>query len=870
MKSRFVRIASLSALAVLLSNIATAQLPPVFSGREVPLVPDGDFLHEPLAVADMDLDGKPDLVTVGSLQAGLVSGFCVTRSLGDSTFAPPKAWPLPITHAIEDLAVGSVDGDPWPDVAVCTGNQRVWVARGAPGNLFGPPAEYFVGSGPLLALALVDVNRDGTNDLLTGTTASPGWINVNLADGTGGYLPTASWAAGHEVWDLAAGDLTGDSWTDVVSIDLFGDTLAVLVGDGAGGFLAPVVMACEPQPREVLLGRLDGDGDLDVLIAASNDIGLDGSVCAWLNDGGGGLSPGILAWPGKYTLGAALHDLDGDGDLDVVAANGSSRDVSLLLNDGTGRFDWSAGIPAGLGPHAVAVFDATGDGVRDILAVAPSWPAALFPALADGSFSAPAIWGTTSHPMSVDVARLDDDAWLDVLFVTATTVSIGTLLGTPDGFALPPTLHSGFGQVVAARAGDLDGDARPDAVAVNGSFPRVTVGQGTGDGAFVSPTNYAWTATPANGDSLALADLDDDGWLDVVASTQGAASHVVTLRNLGAGGPGQLALGVPWPTSPYAYTLAVADLDGDGAPDAVTVHPPASAGLPSSLVALPGDGAGGLAPPIVSVLPPTADPAVTLGLADMDLDGLLDAVAGIDDGSLALAYGDGTGALLASAIEPAHAGAAALAVGDADGDGWPDVLHGGNFGGAPTVLRRGDGAGGLQPPETYAAFGTFRALVLADLTLDGRPELLAATHDDILGKQGHVRAWDNLVADFTWTDLGHALAGLHEPRLTGTGELRPGTPGRLLLAQAAPVALAAAFIAPWEQPTPFQHGTLVPVPPLLTLYLVTDAHGRIELPWSSWPSDNPGATWAFQLGVLDAGAAGGVTLSNALRGTEPM
>ncbi len=869
MKRCFVRVMSLSALAVLLSHSATAQLPPVFSGREVPLVPAGDFLQEPLAVADMDLDGWPDLVSVGSLQAGLLSGFCVTRSLGDSTFAPPKAWPLPITHAIEDLAVGSVDGDPWPDVAVCTSNQRVWVARGAPGNLFGPPADYFVGSGPLLAIALVDLDRDGTNDLLTGTTASPGWVNVNLADGTGGYLPTSSWAAGHAVWDLAAGDLTGDGWPDVVSIDLFGSTLAVHLGDGAGGFLAPVVMACEPQPREVLLGRLDGDDDLDVLIAASNDIGLDGTVCAWLNDGGGGLAPGILAWPGKYTRGAALHDLDGDGDLDVVAANGSSRDVSLLLNDGTGTFDWSAMIPAGLGPHSVAVFDATGDGVRDILAFDPDQPAALFPALADGSFSAPAIWGTTKHPMSVDVARLDDDDWPDVLYVTATGApTIGTLLGTPDGFALPPILHSGFGLVIAARAGDLSGDGVPEAVGVNGPYQRVAVGKGHGDGTYATATEWPWAFTPANGDSIALGDLVGDGWLDVFVSTQGAASHVVLLRNLGSSVPG-LALGEPWPTLPYAYMLAVGDLDGNGGHDAVTVHPAATSGLPSTLAVLADDGMGSLLPPLASLLPPAEEQAVTLALADMNLDGLLDAVAGLDDGSLALAYGDGTGSLLATTLEPAYSGAAALAVGDADGDGWPDVVHGGNFGSAPSVLRRGNGAGRLQPPEPYATFGTFRELTLADMTLDGRPELLAATHDDILGLQGHVRAWDNLVEAFTWTDLGHAFAGLHEPRLTGTGELRPGTPGRLLLAQAAPAALAAAFVAPWEQPTPFKHGTLVPVPPLLVLFLVTDAHGRIELAWSSWPSNNPGATWAFQLGVTDAGAPGGVALSNALRGTEP-
>lgn len=851
---------------LVLAPLARPQAGDVFSGRQVPLAPPDGTNWDPLAVADVDLDGRPDLVSTGFWPTSGDAAFFVVRGLPGGGFAAPQVWPLGSEHGAGGLAVGPVNGDGWPDVVVCTGNQRAIVSRAAGGGNFFPPVEYFVGTGELVSIALADLDRDGATDLLTGSGVGAGSLNVNLADGGDGFLATRAFPATPEVWDIAVGDLDGDGWLDAATSDLNHDAFATLRNDGAGGFLPPVVVPCEVRPQQVELARLDADGDLDLLLVASNEIGLDGSVCAWLNDGSGALAAGIAAWPGKYTLGAALHDLDLDGDLDVVAANGSTRDVALLLNDGGGKFSVDQVVPAGFGPHVVAVLDAHGDGVRDILASGWSDGGVLLPAAADGSFAVPATWGSTSHPRVAVPARLDDDAWPDVLCLTTTVQSFVTLLGEADGFVLPPLFHAGWGAIVDVRAGDLDGDGRPDAVAVHGSLPQVLAGKGLGDGSFAAPATFPWAGTTATPAGLELADLDDDGLPDVLVRTQGAQSHVVTLRSLGAG---QLAQAGAWATLPYAYALATGDLDADGAPDAVTVHPPEVPGGASSLAALAGDGAGGLLAPLVSPLPPAPEGATRLALGDMDLDGLLDALVAFEDGAIALASGDGGGGFAASGLEAPLSGGWALAVGDADGDGWPDVLHGGDFNGAALVLRRGDGAGGLAAPETYAAFGAFRHLLLADMTLDGRPELLVAGTDDLLGKQGHVRAWDNLAAPFTWTDLGFALAGRHEPRLAGTGELRLGSPGRLLLSQAAPGAAAALYVAPWEQPTAFKGGVLVPVPVVLTLFLATDALGRAEVAWSAFPGDDPGAAWAFQAAVVDAGAPGGVALSNALRGTQP-
>ena len=87
-----------------------------------------------------------------------------------------------------------------------------------------------------------------------------------------------------------------------------------------------------------------------------------------------------------------------------------------------------------------------------------------------------------------------------------------------------------------------------------------------------------------------------------------------------------------------------------------------------------------------------------------------------------------------------------------------------------------------------------------------------------------------------WTDLGGGLPsgiwGL--PNLLGTGDLGPGTSGSLLLTSAAPLRPAMLFVSVASTPLPFKCGTLVPMPWLLQLPLLTDGFGAISLSWSSW------------------------------------
>jgi Tol biopolymer transport system component len=122
----------------------------------------------------------------------------------------------------------------------------------------------------------------------------------------------------------------------------------------------------------------------------------------------------------------------------------------------------------------------------------------------------------------------------------------------------------------------------------------------------------------------------------------------------------------------------------------------------------------------------------------------------------------------------------------------------------------------------------------------------------------------------TWAWAGHALPGgggfalLH-----AEGSLLPGAPGELVISGGAPSAPMLLFVSLAPAPVAFKGGTLVAVPFLLAVPLFTDTAGAELLPFL-WPAGVPSGTrFAVQAAIADAGAPGGVALTNALEGHAP-
>ncbi|MHC5212523.1 MAG: cupredoxin domain-containing protein [Planctomycetota bacterium] len=116
-----------------------------------------------------------------------------------------------------------------------------------------------------------------------------------------------------------------------------------------------------------------------------------------------------------------------------------------------------------------------------------------------------------------------------------------------------------------------------------------------------------------------------------------------------------------------------------------------------------------------------------------------------------------------------------------------------------------------------------------------------------------------------WTNLLSALPGAGgEALFWGSGPLSGGSANTLRMEGAAPSSPAMLFVGLVEGNAAFKGGTLVPVPVLLQVPLVTSGSGELLLP-ALWPAGLTGVGVVMQVAVQDAGAVAGVALSNALR-----
>ncbi len=334
--------------------------------------------REPV-LADFDNDGDLDIVMCCNTPADPESRQVVLL-LGDGRggFRLAPGSPIPIGPSAHKVAAGDLQNDGNVDVVVARHDSyavSVLVGDGHGGldPASGSPVGTSKGTRPHThAVTAGDVNADGNLDILT-TNASDNNISVLLGDGTGRFEPTqgSPVAAGRHPYDVVRlHDVNGDGRLDLVTPNLHGSAVTVLLGDGAGGFSpAPgSPFPVGPRPGYVVVGDLNGDHNLD-LIATHDDEAL---VAVGLGDGTGRFrpapgSPIQLEFP---VWGDSIGDLNGDGINDLVLGSFHDPGIVLLLGDGRGTFRPAASspLPSDNGPGYLLVADVNQDGRLDILA----------------------------------------------------------------------------------------------------------------------------------------------------------------------------------------------------------------------------------------------------------------------------------------------------------------------------------------------------------------------------------------------------------------------------------------------------------------------------------------------------------------------
>jgi hypothetical protein len=279
----------------------------------------------------------------------------------------------------------------------------------------------------------------------------------------------------------------------------------------------------------------------------------------------------------------------------------------------------------------------------------------------------------------------------------------------------------------AVAQDDMNGDGVPDLVvlnALNTGFearfhPFISIQIGDGDGTFQRidaplPGNYYVRA-------FATADVNGDGVRDVIVGTLADSQEVAAV--LLGNGDGTLQPAVPYDSLYSPYSVAPADIDGDGDIDLV---------LGSSsdrIVLLRGNGDGTFQPPVfVDVAGSNGLVAVAVG--DLDGDDLLDIVAADRTmNQLRVLQGTGGGAFQVLPPVPAQR-STSIALGDLTGDGRPEVLLGAGYGSTGIGVLLNDGSGALQGFTAYPAGQAPSAPRVADVDGDGAADVVAVSRVD--------------------------------------------------------------------------------------------------------------------------------------------
>jgi hypothetical protein len=562
--------------------------------------------------ADLDADGNVDLAWSDAVAGGVQVMF----GLGTRTLAAPTLLSTAGGHgpaAPIELHVADIDGDGRLDL-VTPSAALVVVQLGLGARSFAPPDAVTVAvpgaTGPS-NIGLIDVDADGDLDVVATLSNTLAWV-PNTPGGFGATAPIV--AMGSAGW-LAVGDVTGDGVLDLVTDET--GTLKLYRGlAGAGTYTSGVVI---PDPA---LGGFTG-------------------------------------------YGLALHDLDGDADLDLIASGrpapgGCCGDfvVSHLMNDGSGAF--TAVGTAGAGEASPTVIDVDVDGQPDVYTNQPYLVDPL------GELR-------PAPRLRLDAAHLTTllDANADGLPDAGSDYTTTWYLTGADRTYHPTGFFAATAELPHMAMADLTGDGNPEYIAVTDftGATRIRVGVSSGGG-FSYPDPAEVGPTPFSGlGHIAVADVSDDGQPDLVVTDTINGDLIVRLGDAARRFPTTLT----FPLGAVCDQLLLADVTGDGRLDAVTVCQ-----ADDALRVLPGLG-GGLFGAAIEVSPLLAPVDLyedtRLTAADLDGDGLTDLAVVIPRADAVVVLRSFGGGLFGAgaAITPASRPFAAEAA-DFDGDGVQDLV----------------------------------------------------------------------------------------------------------------------------------------------------------------------------------------------------
>jgi subtilisin-like proprotein convertase family protein len=463
------------------------------------------------------------------------------------------------------VAAGDLDGDGHLDLVV--GNQllgSVSVFLATADGQFGEALNIKVGI-TISDVQLDDLDIDGDLDVLLADVASS---TVSVLTNLGGAAGTVSFAGEQR---YRAGD-TGDAvYGGVEGVTGITNDLVTLNFGFPDAFPHQYFTYARHETSGMASGDMDGDGNLD-LVAVNR---LSGTVTMLTGKSGSGFADPVVVATAQAPSVVRMGDFDGDEDLDLAVLDEATATILVLTNDGSGTMTLVDSAAAGIGPTGFSVADVTApsgggpDGILDLLVGNEFGDLFILAGTGTGEFERirPA-----SNTVTLDVTRVGTD--VQVLLAdrsqTEAVVQRGDPGTNPDNFAtLTADRLLAPGAVFQARLDQGDG---PDNLLVAaGASNTVYVYRLAADGGSYDPPQAFFVGTdPA---AIEVADVDGDGILDLAVANRGSNDVSILLGRYNANG---LWTAVPGARSPSGgigpMALRAQDVDGDGLPELLVTN----------------------------------------------------------------------------------------------------------------------------------------------------------------------------------------------------------------------------------------------------------------------------------------------------------
>jgi hypothetical protein len=550
-------------------------------GAKQNLLITNSYSKNPLAVVDIDGDGKPDIITGNSYRRNISSNHIITLDAETS---------YDNTLYVSGLAIGDLDGDGKPDIAALsdTGKTLTLYLNTSSGSTisFVKQTIYITGTGPA-KIAITDLNGDGKPDIAV-TDLSYDVVSVFTNKSVAGslvFIPKVDYATAIFTRGIAIGDLDGDGKPELIASNEQPNSVSILRYELATALPAvPTIGSFSPASGPV--GTLITITGTNFNSTSSDNIVYFGSVKATVTaasntsltvvaPAGASYQP-LTVTTGGYTA-YASKPFNFIFASNPTAFNASSFDSYLPF--GTGDY-----------PKAVAAGDLNNDGKPDMAVVNKDGHTLSIyrnTSNSNGVWFDPKVDYNTGYtmPTHCSMADIDSDGKLDVI-ITQTTenetenslVVYRNITSTGSiSFAAPVSFttmnYSVTTNPVFVAAADLDGDGRTDVALLNNNTAEVLCYRNTGsigNISFAAPVAYSTFTT---GKGLVIRDFDGNGKPDLAVILPGASAGLRLFSNTSNVGSISFSAGQPFQTADqYSEAIAAADITGDGKPDLVTTH----------------------------------------------------------------------------------------------------------------------------------------------------------------------------------------------------------------------------------------------------------------------------------------------------------